>query len=188
MAKPRRPTDEEKALWRRVTTQVTPLRPATPAADPGPAKATAKSAGATRRSGTSPRVQPTAPSRPAPPSPPELVSGQTPSVDRRTADRLKRGRMAVEARLDLHGMGQADAHRALNGFIEGSYAKGLRTVLVITGKGLFSQGRGVLRDRLGDWLNMGPLRHKVLSYVPAQPKHGGGGAFYVLLRRRRDKG
>jgi len=85
-------------------------------------------------------------------------------------------------------MGQADAHRALNRFIERSYDKGLRTVLVITGKGLFSQGRGVLRDRLGDWLNMGPLRHKVLSYVPAQPKHGGGGAFYVLLRRRRDKG
>lgn len=135
----------------------------------------------------SPRAQPTPPSRPSTPSPPELLSGQTTSVDRRTADRLKRGRLAVEARLDLHGMGQADAHRALNRFIQSSYDQGLRTVLVITGKGLFSQGRGVLRDRLGDWLNMGPLRHKVLSYVPAQPKHGGGGAFYVLLRRRRDK-
>ncbi len=186
MARPRRPTDEEKALWRRVTTQVEPLHRTRPPADPAPAAA--KSTATGRRSTTSPRSQPPSPSRPSPPSPTELLSGQTSSVDRRTAERLKRGRLAVEARLDLHGMGQADAHRALNGFIERSYDKGLRTVLVITGKGLFSQGRGVLRDRLGDWLNMGPLRHKVLSYVPAQPKHGGGGAFYVLLRRRRDKG
>lgn len=93
----------------------------------------------------------------------------------------------MHARLDLHGLSQAEAHRALNRFIARAYAEGCRTVLVITGKGLFSQGRGVLRDRLGDWLNMPPLRDKILSYMPAQPKHGGGGAFYVLIKRQRDQ-
>ncbi len=181
MSRARKPTDEERALWRRVTEQVSPLRAPgylveAPSSKPEPAAPPQKKA-----------------SRHSPPAPrsesqlPYLATGQTSSIDGRTADRLRRGRMEMEARLDLHGMSQADAHRALNAFILRAYADGRRTVLVITGKGLFTQGRGVLRDRLSDWLNMAPLRDKVLSYTPAQPKHGGGGAFYVLLKRDRGK-
>ena len=102
-------------------------------------------------------------------------------VDRATAGRLKRGRRPVEAGLDLHGMTQAEAHRALAGFIAGSRAAGRRCVLVITGHGRLSGG--VLKSAVPRWLDEPDLRRAVLAIAPARPQHGGHGALYVLLRR-----
>jgi len=102
-------------------------------------------------------------------------------IDRATAERLKRGRYQVEARLDLHGMTQAEAHRALAGFVAGSRAAGRRCLLVITGHGRISGG--VLKAAVPRWLGEPELRHHVLALAPAQPKAGGSGALYVLLRR-----
>jgi DNA-nicking Smr family endonuclease len=116
---------------------------------------------------------------------PPLAPGDSPGVDRSTAERFRRGQLAVEARLDLHGMTQEEAHRALVRFIRRGHEDGLRTVLVITGKGGFGDARGVLRDAVPRWLNESDLRPRVLSCAWAQPKHGGAGALYVLLRRRR---
>ncbi|MEM7441984.1 MAG: Smr/MutS family protein [Pseudomonadota bacterium] len=183
MARWRKPTDEERRLWLRVTDTVDPLpgrrhsvsRPTAQPPDPKPSPAPARVS-----------KKPSSPSKPT--KLPYLTTGQTPSIDRRTADRLRKGRMEVQARLDLHGMSEANAHMALNAFLTRAQADGRRTVLVITGKGLFSHGRGVLRERLGDWLNMPPIRDKVLSFTQAQPRHGGDGAFYVLLKRLRETG
>src|SRR6185436_9447888 len=102
-------------------------------------------------------------------------------LDRASAERLKRGRYPVEARLDLHGMTQAEAHRALNGFVAGSRALGRRVVLVITGHGRISGG--VLKTAVPRWLNEPELRRHVLAASPARPQHGGAGALYVLLRK-----
>jgi DNA-nicking Smr family endonuclease len=102
-------------------------------------------------------------------------------IDRATAERLKRGRMRTEARLDLHGMTQAEAHRALAGFIAGSRAGGRRCLLVITGHGRMSGG--VLKAAVPRWLGEPDLRRHVLAIAPAQPEAGGTGALYVLLRR-----
>jgi DNA-nicking Smr family endonuclease len=116
---------------------------------------------------------------------PPLAPGDSPGVDRSTAEKFRRGQLALEGRLDLHGMTQEEAHRALAGFIRRGHEDGLRTVLVITGKGGFGDARGVLRDAVPRWLNESHLRRLVLSCAWAQPKHGGAGALYVLLRRRR---
>jgi DNA-nicking Smr family endonuclease len=118
-----------------------------------------------------------------------------PGLDRRTTERLTKGQLPVEARLDLHGHRQATAHRALDAFILASHRAGRRCVLVVTGKG---QGRadapapimgdeapGVLRRNLPRWLAEPGLADKVLAIRPALPQHGGEGAFYVLLRRSR---
>ena len=102
-------------------------------------------------------------------------------VDRATAERLKRGRYQVEARLDLHGMTQAEAHRALAGFVGRSRAAGRRCVLVITGHGRMTGG--VLKSAVPRWLAEPGLRPDVLAITPAQPRAGGDGALYVLLRR-----
>jgi DNA-nicking Smr family endonuclease len=102
-------------------------------------------------------------------------------VDRATAERLKRGRYPVEAYLDLHGMIQAEAHRALEGFVAGSRAAGRRCLLVITGHGRL--GGGVLKAAVPRWLGEPELRRHVLALAPAQPQDGGSGALYVLLRR-----
>jgi DNA-nicking Smr family endonuclease len=116
---------------------------------------------------------------------PPLAPGESPGVDRRTAEKFRRGQLAVEARLDLHGLTQEEAHRALVSFVQQAHASGLRTVLVITGKGGFGDARGVLREAVPRWLNEAGLRPRVLSCAWAQPRHGGGGALYVLLRRQR---
>jgi DNA-nicking Smr family endonuclease len=124
---------------------------------------------------------------------PPLASGFA-GVDRATAERLKRGQHRIEAQLDLHGMTQAAAHRALTGFVAASREAGRRCVLVITGRGLppgYSDGSpggeepGILRRAVPRWLDEPELRPHLLAIAPAQPRHGGAGALYLLLRRRR---
>lgn len=122
------------------------------------------------------------------------------TVDGSTADKLRRGRMPIEARLDLHGLTQDAAWRELEGFLARAEAAGRRSLLIITGTGLRSRLRnddddlpfrlderrpGVLRDSLPRWLSAPHNRPRVLAWSPAQQRDGGAGAFYVLLRRRR---
>jgi DNA-nicking Smr family endonuclease len=116
---------------------------------------------------------------------PTLAAGTSADVDSRTLDRLRRGRLRPEARLDLHGMTQDKAHRALNRFIAEAQSSGVRSTIIITGKGRISEGGGVLRNQVPQWLNAPGIRPSILAFAPAQPKDGGAGALYVLLRRRR---
>ena len=118
----------------------------------------------------------------------DLAHGRTAGVDRRQAERLSRGRLTVEATLDLHGLTQAAARERLDVFIAAQSEAGRRCVLVITGKGLMKEDGGVLRQQVPRWLNQSPNRGRVLAFDYAQPKHGGMGALYVLLKRRRERG
>ncbi len=117
----------------------------------------------------------------------ELTHGAAPGVDKRTNQRLIRGKLPIEGRLDLHGHTRETAHRALEAFINGSFSAGKRCVIVITGKGLRLETGdiGVLRQAVPQWLNGPALRSKVLAYSHATPKDGGEGALYVLLKRKR---
>jgi DNA-nicking Smr family endonuclease len=122
-----------------------------------------------------------------PPTAPELAPGAAPGLDRRTAMRLRRGRLDIEASLDLHGMTRAAAHGALTSFVLAARRRGLRCVLVITGKGLRGEGAGVIRAELPHWLNDPSLRPSIVAYAQAQPRDGGAGAFYVYIRRDRER-
>lgn len=115
--------------------------------------------------------------------------------DRKAVRRIRSGRIEIEARIDLHGMRQDEAHRALRSFLTGCQARGLRWVLVITGKGRAqsdgdrvstpfyeSDERGVLRRSVPRWLAEPDLRHMVVSYTTAALHHGGEGALYIRLR------
>ncbi len=106
-------------------------------------------------------------------------------IDRANAERLKRGLHAIEARLDLHGMTQTEAHRELIEFVTASYQAGRRCVLIITGRGLGPDGPGVLKTAVPRWLEEVGLRRRILAVAAAQPRHGGAGALYLLLRRQR---
>ena len=107
-------------------------------------------------------------------------------LDRRTNDRLRKGKMPIEGVLDLHGMTQEQAHNALNGFIVNAFQWHKRCVLIITGKGSRSQGDGVLKTRLPEWISLKPLNEIVLKFVQAKPKDGGSGAFYLYLKRNKN--
>ncbi len=106
-------------------------------------------------------------------------------VDRRTGQKLRRGQMPVEARIDLHGMTQTEAHRALTAFVDRQWFAGKRCVMVVTGKGSGQEGGGVLRRMVPRWLNEGSTRTKVLAFDYARQRDGGAGALYVLLKRKR---
>ncbi|MEM9198021.1 MAG: Smr/MutS family protein [Pseudomonadota bacterium] len=115
----------------------------------------------------------------------------TPGLDRRTAERLRRGRIAPEARIDLHGHTQERAHAVCRQFILAQQARGRRCVLVITGKGKRGPdewgrpAQGLLRNAVPRWLALPPLSALVVGVYPASPRHGGDGAFYVYLRKSR---
>ncbi|HJN60968.1 MAG TPA: Smr/MutS family protein [Alphaproteobacteria bacterium] len=183
---------EEETLWRKVTGDVEPLSPELPQEPPKesearPAKVTAKKSKAP--AGAPPPATPAPPAPPAAPAAvakqhPELAPGKTAGLDKRNAQRLKRGQLRPEARVDLHGMTQAQAHAELNDFIAECRMAGLRSVLVITGKGSVREG-GVLRRMVPRWLNQAPLRGMVIAIEQAIPRDGGAGAFYLLLRRRK---
>ncbi len=178
---------EEHKLWGQVTRSVTPrhgpvhqpteeelthnrfppLKPATPA----------------KRAFGAPATKP---QRPA--GPPQS------SLDGSTERKLKRGRAQIDAKLDLHGMRQAEAHDALVRFILNAQVHGHRCVLVITGKGTRGEsqnnpyetpGPGILKSRLGQWLAQDPLRGIAYGLREAHPRHGGSGAHYVFIRKKK---
>ena len=102
-------------------------------------------------------------------------------IDRATAERLRRGRYPVDSVLDLHGMTQAEAHRALIRSVATARAAGQRCLLVITGHGRTTGG--ILKAAVPRWLDEPQLRTQVLMIAPARPQDGGTAALYVLLRR-----
>jgi len=127
---------------------------------------------------------------PAPAELPELHAGDAPGVDKKTQQKMRRGQIEIEGRLDLHGMYQDEAFAALEQFLAHSQTAGKRCVLVITGKGTRPGGPGgerigVLRRAVPGWLNRAGLRERVQGFREAAPNHGGSGALYVLLRRAR---
>jgi len=130
-------------------------------------------------------IRSTPPARQTAPSNSLLTAGTAADLDRRTMDRLRKGRMRPEARIDLHGRTASAAHTALNAFIASSHGAGKRCVLVITGKGSMKEGGGIIRREFPAWLNAPTNRARVLGFAQAQPSDGGGGAFYVLLKRKR---
>lgn len=115
-----------------------------------------------------------------------LAHGKASGVDGRTMDRLRKGKLPIEGRLDLHGMTQDQAHSALLRFIESGFSHGKRCVSVVTGKGTRLSGQiGVLRQAVPRWLNQPGLRSKIIAFSHAPQKEGGEGALYILLKRWR---
>lgn len=138
-----------------------------------------------------PRMPASSPaSRPS--APPTVI------LDRRKTRRIATGQVEIEARLDLHGLRQVEAHRRLRAFLLDAHGRGLRMVLVITGKGgerersgapplasMTGEDRGVIRRNVPLWLAQAELCALVVSCTPAHARHGGSGALYVQLRKRR---
>lgn len=133
------------------------------------------------------------PSRPARSSPPQLTG-----LDRQSERRMSRGKVEIDARIDLHGMGLEVARLRLHDFLARQRGEGARLVLVITGKGASPFARhtlhgvthfhtperdGRLRREIPEMFHEAAFRSLIAGFQPAHPRHGGGGAFYVKLRR-----
>jgi DNA-nicking Smr family endonuclease len=196
MARRRSLHPDEQALWQAVAKTARPMRPARAQIanePPPPVMATAETKvppppipmftlGERARTSTAHRTVT------------NLSEGQAQAplqMDAKAFGKMTRGKLAPEARIDLHGMTLAEAHPELIAFILNAAAAGLRLVLVITGKGKpkpdygpIPHRVGVLRHQVPQWLRLAPLGPVVLQVAEAHLRHGGSGAFYVYLRRR----
>jgi len=173
-------SEEERVLWDSVAKQIKPLRKKPRVLRPATAQAADLAAQPAAASRPVAAVQPQKPSKPS--TPPLMPLG------RRERARLSRGKNEIEARLDLHGMTQSRAHRALFGFLQRAHHDGLTFVLVITGKGKVGgpeAERGVLRRQVPQWLRLPEFRSLVVGFEEAHVGHGGEGALYVRIRRAR---
>ncbi len=180
---PRRRTlsQEERELWDLVAKQVKPLRKHR--------VAKAQAAPHAEPSSVVPAMRPAPPPRPVAAAPaPRVAKPAMPPLaplGKRERAKLSRGRSEIEARLDLHGMTQTRAHRALTGFLHRAHHDGLTFVLVITGKGRSGGESGVLRRQVPEWLSLPEFRAFVVGFEEAHIGHGGEGALYVRIRRAR---
>lgn len=185
-------TPAEQELWNEVKRRTTPLHPEQrkPVEEPAPPKQI-----------STPRVQKPKTKLPifevgqnaiAKASVEKKPAQQPVAMDQKAFGQLKRGKLKPESRIDLHGMTVARAHGVLTTFIQDSHARGLRLVLVITGKGKDKDDggpiptpKGILRRQVPMWLAAPPLSAMILQTSEAHIRHGGSGALYVYLRRRR---
>ncbi|MEA2102877.1 MAG: Smr/MutS family protein [Thermodesulfobacteriota bacterium] len=117
----------------------------------------------------------------------EYIEGHVIPIDPRTLSRLKSGSFAIQDHLDLHGLNLEEASSALNLFIQNTCAMGMRSLLVIHGRGLTSPGAPVLKAGVVKWLTSKGLSRLVLAFCSAKPCDGGTGALYVLLKKRPSK-
>jgi DNA-nicking Smr family endonuclease len=183
----RRPiSDEERALWELIARTATPLkrrRQSEPKPVPPPAEKPAPKLDKPKTKAPPPRA-PT-PVAPPPVRPHELTHGHAVGIDKRQAERFRRGKTPIEGKIDLHGRTQQEAHDDLHHFLARAHAAQKRMVLVITGKGITGSKSGVLKENVPRWLNEPSLRRHVLAFDYAEPQHGGEGALYVLLKRKK---
>jgi DNA-nicking Smr family endonuclease len=188
----RRLSAEERELWRRIAGSARPLfadRGRRGGDAPGPREPVAASAPETAPAGPSP------PAKPEPRTEPHRDHAPPATIDRRTEQRLRRGAIPIDARIDLHGLTQRRAHAVLHHFLAGARNRGWRTVLVITGKGnqlpeaehdMFAdRERGVLARNVPQWLASAEFAPFVSGFRAAHRRHGGHGALYVRVRRLR---
>jgi DNA-nicking Smr family endonuclease len=118
----------------------------------------------------------------------EYMEGYVAGLDTAVLERLRAGRFSPQAHLDLHGRNAEQAFFALSDFIRQAYLRGLRVLVVVTGRGRNSpNGMGILRPLLPQWIGCDPLRRVVLAFCTARATDGGPGAVYVLLRSQRKK-
>jgi DNA-nicking Smr family endonuclease len=197
MSRRRSLSDEERALWTGIARSIKPLRRARRTAetsDPAPPdKHSAKSVGklvGKSADKTLPKNEHLVP-RPRTTTPDEIrAEKKAPPLaplERKLKRRVARGREPIDARLDLHGFTQTQAHMALLAFLQRAQADGVRIALVVTGKGTRkadeSHERGVLKRQVPQWLSLPQFRPLVVGYEDAHLAHGGAGALYIRVRR-----
>ena len=195
--KNKKPSAGDRKLWAEYVRDVRPLDPEL-VPDPGAITADDDANAPNNAEDDNVFAEPTDTEKqsPSPATGPGPQSLRQIQLDRRTDDKLRRGKLQIEARLDLHGHTREAARHALAQFLREAHANGKRCVLVITGKGAFGidrdgdrdadqPGSGVLRRSVPEWLATPPLSDIVIRHYPARARHGGNGALYVLLRRSR---
>jgi DNA-nicking Smr family endonuclease len=175
-------TSDEKALWRRVARHVKtrkPLKDDDDAIEPSASRASLRQAKGNapatptaRKTNITPSLSPSKRS--------SAVAARSPA-DRGGEKRVRRGKLEIGGKLDLHGYTLESGRAATVRFLKAAQRRGDRTVIVITGRGRL--GEGVLKRAFPGWLEAAELKPILSGFAQAHQDHGGAGAFYVFLKR-----
>lgn len=160
-------TADDRAIWKRVTRTVTPK--------PEYAQKQESADFAKMLQGRGPYMRVT-------PEPRSSKSQTYKAVETTSDKRVRRGRVHIDRRIDLHDMTRDQARPTLFNAVRTSYARDEKCLLVITGKGL--RLNGVLRQTFPNWINADEIRSMIASYAQSHIRHGGTGAWYVFLKRK----
>lgn len=181
MTRRRRPlSSEERKLWAHVARGVVPMKGRILTLEPETVETVTPP----------PKSEATLSPAPLPLASPKPSLLPLAPLERKTLTGLRRGTKSVDARIDLHGLRQSEAHEALLRFLYRAQGQGHGLVLVITGKGGTGRigatydERGILKRLVPHWLSLPDLRPLVIGFDEASAHHGGSGALYVRLRRR----
>ena len=112
---------------------------------------------------------------------------------------LKKGRIKIDRKLDLHGFNLVDAHTKFKVEIIKAYNNNKRCLLVITGKGAHINKQhkeqsdshkpklfyGKIKNAITTWIKESNLKNYILTYQDAGIEHGGDGAIFIYLRKKR---
>jgi len=104
------------------------------------------------------------------------------SLDSKTKRKLNRNKLNVDAFVDLHGKTEIQAYEMIKNFIKNCYLNELKSVIIITGKGINSQGKLKLKTPL--WLKSGELSKFLVGFEYMPNNKGGDGALYVKLKNK----
>ncbi|KRB62975.1 DNA mismatch repair protein MutS [Rhizobium sp. Root708] len=187
MVKDRKLSTDERILWGKVARSIRPMQGMAGVRDELDAllNETEQQASASteKRVGADPR--PTGTSAPqTAEAAKKTPSGMHHPFERPVKRKIANGRVALEARIDLHGLVQSEAHLILLDFLIHAHTRGMRHVLVITGKGSSLGSDGALRRAVPLWFSKAEFRYLISSYETAARHHGGEGALYIRLARR----
>lgn len=171
-------TEEDRILWHAVASSATPLKGKELPHAPDPLPQITEAGGEQTPSPSTPATVPKDTLRSHPRQPAQ-------NIDQPTRDKIAKGRIVIEGKVDLHGLTQSEAYSMLLGFLHQAHARHKRHVLVVTGKGASFGSEGVLKRAVPAWFATAPFRSLVGGFHEASRQHGGAGALYVKLRRHR---
>ncbi len=197
----RSPNPDDKKTWHQAVRDVTPLggrkRPDFAAAQDPPAPESGEEDYEFPRDLDRVPAVSEPPASPGTAAPPRGSGGKsdpgTYSMDRNTRERLHKGKIEPDGKLDLHGRRYDAAQSAFEDFLAHHIKVGSRMVLVVTGRGgkkLSSErpAPGVLRESFYQWVTASPHRTSIIYVCQAHRDHGGEGAFYIWLKKSHRRG
>ncbi|SCB61460.1 DNA-nicking endonuclease, Smr domain [Rhizobium aethiopicum] len=184
MARDRKLSADERILWGKVARSTRPMPGKTNELTELDAFLAETEAAAERQNAEKQMPASSTPEQPAAPSASKRPAGVHHPLERPVKRKIAKGRLALEARIDLHGLVQSEAHVILLDFLIRAHERGMRHVLVITGKGSSLGSDGALKRAVPLWFSKPEFRYLISSYESAAQHHGGEGALYIRLSRR----
>ena len=104
------------------------------------------------------------------------------ALDNKTKKQIKNNKLIFDSIVDLHGKTEIQAYEIIKNFIKDCYFNNLKSIIIITGKGI--NGKGKLKLKTPLWLKNEDLSKFIVGFETMPHNKGGEGALFVKLKDR----